>query len=199
MKKTLFIVLITLFSCDTKSEETNQTNFTYRFLDKQSNDNIDLLTTELKLLHKESEKLDFEKLIKFQSYYNLTKKYILFLKEVENEFKTNDKNPFFKGEHNITELGKKYLSVSEIYKNEILKIVDNDYLKKSINLKLNTNNPIIEDGIMVRHIDYYFRELDKRFNLIYLKNKREKTLNIEVDFLHELLLSTKNTPNKSYN
>tara|TARA_R110002072_G_scaffold240480_3_gene399053 strand:- start:72 stop:659 length:588 start_codon:yes stop_codon:yes gene_type:complete len=194
MRILLYISFITIiFSCNSeieKPQQTEQVDYVFDILDKDFENDIAFLSDKLNINLK-SNKLDSSKFKKIKHYDNLTNDYIEFLSEVENEFKLKETSPFING-YQTTEFGEKYISETKIYREEILKIVDNKDLRRLIKFKFQTDNPIINDSIhgsvMVSHIDYYFKGVDKKLSFLYFKNKKRNAITLENEFLTDLLL-----------
>ena len=190
----LTIITAILFqSCKKEVEIDFKENFNYvnEVFNADFDKNIDDQTNKFEFYINQN-KLNSTNSEKISHYSNLTNDYLNFLNELNNEFKKNNKNPLIEADKH-TEMGKKYILKTDDYRNQILKIVTDEGIKKSIALNFSTKNPIIdfpEHGkVMVDHLDYYFKGVNIKSFLLYIKNKKRIAFDLRNDYLMRLMLS----------
>jgi hypothetical protein len=195
---TLFLLLIIITSCDsnqkTESNSMPETDIDGMFgiLSAKSEESIGFLMDDInaKIL-----RIDYDSIsvMKIQKYDKLTKDYLKYLKGIEKQYAKNKVNPFFTN-GKYSDKGTEYITKTEFYENEILKLVDDSQMKNRIRAKAGAYSEISKNGYEAKHLDYYFKDLPHKGIVTYLKFKRQSILELEKDFLNEMLIKAVQNP-----
>ncbi|MFK7750005.1 MAG: hypothetical protein AB8B65_16545 [Kordia sp.] len=195
-------ILCTLSACNT--ELSKDVNGSFGILGTELERNTKQLTVEIDLKISEASQsrvevsenekvsilnpiLNSVSTIKVNTYHKLTKDYVAYLTEIEEEFIKSDKNPlFYNGK--VTQKGKEYLRQTRSYTEEIEKLWINKLTKNKVSILLSTEGIQSYKGTKVSHISYYFDDLPTRGIIVYLKQKKYNVLALEKDFLNDLIL-----------
>jgi len=201
----IVLIVFVITSCNLNTQSESNSIFTkdidgmFGILNTKCDDAIVYLMDDIhaKLLRRDYDSLS---LIKIQNYDKLTKDYLKYLNGIEKQYAENKVNPFFSyGKY--TEKGIEYLTKTESYENEILKLASDNQMKNRIRSKAGAYSVIAIDGYEVKHLDYYFDDLPHKGIVTYLKFRRQGILELEKDFLNEILIKPEQNPtaNNVYN
>src|SRR5690606_21910098 len=187
MKNITFIFFaILIISCNSKTESTNETDDMYNLLCGEFEEDIYYLSNKLEN-RLNSKIIDSIDLKTFLTYHKLTKEYSEFITDIETKYMESNENPFFIN-NSVSDLGKQYLTKTDLYRKNILELIKKPELNKIVKQKLRTINPKHRNGNNIPHIEYYFKGITKSGTLAFLKNRRRNVLAFENEFLTELLI-----------
>ncbi len=192
----LLSILISSCNSNLKSESNSisETDIDGMFgiLNSKCDQSIVFLMDDIhaKILRNDYDSLD---VVKIQKYDILTKDYLKYLSGIEKQYAENKVNPFFTN-GKYSEKGTEYLNKTELYEKEILKLADNNQTKNRIRAKAGAYSVIAKNGYEAKHLDYYFDDLPHIGIVTYLKFRQKSILELEKDFLNEILIKPEQNP-----
>ena len=171
----------------------------FGILSSKSDQTIGFLKDDIqaKILRNDYDSLS---VVKIQKYDKLTKDYLKYLSGIEKQYAENNVNPFFTN-GKYSDKGTEYLKKTELYENELLKLANNNQTKNRIRAKAGAYSVIAINGYKAKHLDYYFDDLPHKGIVTYLKFRQQSILELEKDFLNEILIKPEQNPtaNNVYN
>jgi len=202
---TIFILLIIITSCNSNQKTESDTmpekdvDGMFGILSSKSDQTIGFLKDDIqaKILRNDYDSLS---VVKIQKYDKLTKDYLKYLSGIEKQYAENNVNPFFTN-GKYSDKGTEYLKKTELYENELLKLANNNQTKNRIRAKAGAYSVIAINGYKAKHLDYYFDDLPHKGIVTYLKFRQQSILELEKDFLNEILIKPEQNPtaNNVYN
>lgn len=202
-KFSIFIIFLvyTLSACNTNSQKDIDRSF--GILGVEIGNKTIFLTDELNMKISADRKVSVEiskgkhieisesvydslSTIKLNRYHKLTKKYVNFLTQIEDQFISDDKNPLIQNDV-VTQKGEEYIGRTKLYSEEIQKLWINEFTKNKVSMTLSTEYIQNREGTKISHIAYYFDDLPIRGIVVYLRQKKYNVLALEKDFLNDLI------------
>ncbi|WP_298556006.1 hypothetical protein [uncultured Algibacter sp.] len=204
MKKITFLsILILVFSC--KKEE--QPYFMYGLLSEEFIQSSEIVEIQV------SENLYNNELIKNKSarvYDSLTKEYLNYLEKICTDLVDNKKiidptdyegevskkeysNDFFFTKETYSKKGIEFISKTEKYRIEILKLVKDKNLKKRINGVCATMDFRTRNRKKIRYLDYFYKDTPLVSVLAHIRHKQNSIIKIENEFLKNILINEQNS------
>ncbi|WP_160289475.1 hypothetical protein [Psychroserpens mesophilus] len=202
---TTFLLLIIITSCNSNQKTESNSIFgkdidgMFGILSTKTDQSIVFLMDDIhaKILRNDYDSLS---LIKIQKYDKLTKDYLKYLNGIEKQYAENNVNPFFTNGR-YSDKGTEYIKKTELYEKELLKLANNNQTKNRIRAKAGAYSVIAINGYEAKHLDYYFDDLPHKGIVTYLKFRQQSILELEKDFLNEILIKPEQNPtaNNVYN
>jgi|SRR5690606_1398774 len=187
MKKIFLVIslLLVLVSCK-KDSVLDAFNSINQELDEQSSVFKEDLKNKINGIKSDSLKLvvvEYDKLT--QDYYN-------YLDKVISNFSVSG-NENLSGSNEVNEVffdkgrGKHFLETTNTYRENILKLTENNSLKAKINFTLNTDNPLNREGKEIDWLEYHFKDFPMIAVITKLKTIQSDVLQLENEFIDDLL------------
>lgn len=195
MKYTIiFLLIATISSCNLKSNSDTiadtDVEGMFIILSDVTDQSINYLKDDIRAKTFRTEAYNLYP-SKIHQYDSLTKDYLNYLTKIEEQFLENNVNPFFNNS-GFSDAGKEYLSKTKLYENEIIKLVDKSHLKNKVHLKAGAYNQVAMNGREIEHLDYYFYDLPHIGIVTYLKIRKQSLLELQKEFLNELIIDNCN-------
>ena len=187
MKKFTFLILsLIISSCNLDQNSTTDADLMLGILYSQTEETIIYVKDDI---HAKILRIDYDSIskLKIRKYDNLTKQYISYLRNIENQFFETTSNPFFENGA-YSEEGKGYLKKTNFYKNEILELIGDSQLKNSVNSKVGTYNIVAINGRELKHLDYIYDNTSRKGIALYLKLREKNILELEKDYINTFII-----------
>lgn len=192
MKYYFFLLAMILTSCNSKIHSEEEYLFSYRMIIKDNEDYNKILIENI------SEQINNSRNSNLKIYDSLTNNYLKYLSKIENEIEINSSDIFFSG-YEYSSKGKEFINNTNLYKNEIERLVTSANLKRRINYVLNTNNVQLKKDISnvadnnqnnvsekekmyAYFLDYYIKGFPKLQTLSYFSSKKRQILELQNEF-----------------
>jgi hypothetical protein len=200
-KSSIFIIFITCILSACNSEFSKDVNGSFGILGTELENKTMFLIDEINIKISINRKIpiginkkiavlkpiyDSLSTMKINRYHKLTKEYVAFLSDVEDQFINSYKNTLFQN-NEMTKKGEEYVGRARLYSQEIKKLWINQFTKNKVSIALSTDYIQNMEGTKISHIAYYFDDLPIKGIIVYLKQKKHTILALEKDFLNDLI------------
>ena len=197
MRIIILALLLVNISCNTNSE-----NATYDLNGIVLNDIEQEIPTIRKHIEEQFNDTIFQGNTTVEEYHRLTKNYAAFLDSVCNELiepidpddrsdysgsgmaKSKISNAYLFEGDSLSHKGKKFVQLMGEYRNEVLDMTSNEYLKDRINAVLYNADKKSRSGLTISYLRYHYQDVPLVTVLLQIKRKEYQVLLIESEYLY---------------